>query len=288
MPRTTRGFTLIELVMVILLSGLVLVMIGAILSRPLQGLSDQSRRVELVDLASGALSRMSRDIRLAIPNSLRTSGTQTFELLAISEAGRYRANLPGGLVRSDPPACPGSGACQIQVLSPGVSATGAAAAQWMVVYNIGSSDSGSSVWPPINTSAAGTPAVITPNGGAFSLASGVLSVTGIAGFRFKHASPQHRFYLAREVVGFTCSGVGTDSSGTGTGTIRRASFSTLASSYGYTAANSALLVDSVASCSFSYDPGSNLRGGLVTLSLGLAKGGEVVTLLQQVHVDNAP
>ena len=48
------------------------------------------------------------------------------------------------------------------------------------------------------------------------------------------------------------------------------------------------LVDSVAACQFSYTPGTNTRGGLVTLRLALQKQNERIVLLQQVHVDNAP
>ncbi|MNR58280.1 hypothetical protein D3C85_1792390 [compost metagenome] len=50
------------------------------------------------------------------------------------------------------------------------------------------------------------------------------------------------------------------------------------------------MVDSIADggCAFSYDSGTSTRGGLVTLRLTLAQDGEIITLLQQVHVDNAP
>ena len=74
----------------------------------------------------------------------------------------------------------------------------------------------------------------------------------------------------------------------GTGTLRRNVFGNLAAAYGYAAGSGALLVDSVAACQFSYTPGTNTRGGLVTLRLALQKQNERIVLLQQVHVDNAP
>ena len=37
-----------------------------------------------------------------------------------------------------------------------------------------------------------------------------------------------------------------------------------------------------------YAVATNTRSGLVTLRLTLAEAGETITLLQQVHVDNAP
>lgn len=287
-----RGFTLVELIMVIALSAVVAVLISSVMSRPLQGFVDQSRRAELVDLASGALNRMSRDIRLAVPNTLRTPNGQTVELLAIHEAGRYRANLAGGAVRHDPPRCPPAPAvCQIEVLSPTIEAARVAQARWMVLYNIGMSSAGDSVWPPFNSSSAATPAVITPNGVNFALTAGLMTLSGAAAsdFRFKFASPQRRFYLAREVLGYHCDNPGTDAAtGNGTGQIRRASFTSLASSYTYTAANSAVLLGNVSSCAFSYAPGTSTRAGLITLRVGVKRQGEEIMLLQQVHVDNAP
>ena len=59
--KSLRGFTLVELVIVIALSAVVLVMITAVLKRPLDAFIDQSRRGELVELASVALNRMARD-----------------------------------------------------------------------------------------------------------------------------------------------------------------------------------------------------------------------------------
>ncbi|MCQ4297060.1 type II secretion system GspH family protein [Pseudomonas stutzeri] len=286
-----RGFTLVELIMVIALAGVVAVMLATVLNNPMQSFVDQSRRAELVDLAATALNRMARDVRLGVPNTLRARDSQTLELLLIDQAGRYRANQHGGAgVRFDPPRCPPSSACSIEVLSPGVDSVQVAAARWMVIYNIGTSSQGDSVWPPFNQNASTSAAVITPSGVSFSHALGALTLGGTTAnnFRFKFASPQHRFYLVRDVVGYRCDGPGTDAAGNGTGVIRRATFGSLAATYGYSAANSAVLVDSVAACQFSYAPGTSTRGGLVSIRLTLKKNNEEIVLLQQVHVDNAP
>ncbi len=44
----------------------------------------------------------------------------------------------------------------------------------------------------------------------------------------------------------------------------------------------------VSNCNFSYQPGTYQRAGLVTLRLQLTDEGETVTLLHQIHVENAP
>ncbi|MDG9926321.1 type II secretion system GspH family protein [Pseudomonas sp. GD04045] len=291
-----RGFTLVELVMVIALAGLVALMISTVLSRPLEGFAGQSRRAMLVDQAAGALNRMSRDVRLAIPNSLRVAANgQAMELLLIHSAGRYRPNRVGseGLRFSSEVAgsCGSSttgGRCDsVQVLEPGLNLAGV---NWMVLYNIGAVSGGvpapgSNIWASTNN-----PGVITPTGTTFSLIAGApagesqiaLGNLPSTGFRFAFASPQRRLYLADAVVGYRCQN----------GQLVRYSYSnqlpqTIPASPPV-GSNPQPVVANVASCSFVYQPGSSQRSGLLTLTLGLAQAGESLQLLQQVHVDNAP
>jgi MSHA biogenesis protein MshO len=268
-----RGFTLVELVMVIALSGLVAVMVGVVMSRPMQGFVDQSRRAELVDLAGTALNRMARDIRLAVPNSVRLN-KGALELLRAPVGGRYRANLVSG-VRQDPPVC-STNPCSIPVLGPlPLNELSLPARLWMVVYSIGGTGAGNAVWPPLD----GTSSVISPRVD-ISLFGSDLNLTGaaIAGFRFRYASPQHRFFLADRVVGYRCAN----------GRIERGEFDSLLADYDYVSA--VPVVDHVdcAASSFAYTPGTNTRNGLVTLRLTLSDSGETISLLQEVHVDNAP
>lgn len=296
-----RGFTLVELVMVIALAAVVAVMVSTVMSRPLESFVAQSRRAELTDLAANALERMVREIRQAVPNSLRSiNGDQGLELLPIHEAGRYRGNqidldpvtgahLPNAL-RHDPPRCLGD-TCRIDVLSPTLSAASVKAARWMVIYNIGAGSAsapqaGGNVW------AYGNPGVITPAGVAFDLASPsgqqlVLSGAQLDGFGFAYASPQHRFYLVREVLGFRCVTPG-ELDGNGTGRLERAAFDDLDIDAGDYAARSRVLANHVSACSIRYQSGTHARNGLVTIQLEIMKDGEKVNLLRQVHVDNAP
>lgn len=273
--RRQTAFTLVELVMVIALAGLIAVMISTVMSRPLQGFVDQSRRAELVDLASSALNRMTRDIRLAVPNSVRVAGSARLELLRSPGGGRYRANLVDG-VRQDPPVCT-TDPCVIEALGPLIGVEDWAALNWMVIYNIGGAASGDNSWPPLD----GAMSVISPQV-TISYAAGNLNLSGggIENFRFKYASPQHRLFLADKVVGYQCSG----------GRIVRGEFTSLALPGAYDYSGATPVVDHVdcANSGFTYSPGTNTRSGLVTVRLTLSQDSESITLLQQVHVDNAP
>jgi len=265
-----NGFTLVELIMVIALAGLVAVMVGTVMSRPLLGFADNSQRAELTDRAAIALNRMARDIRLAVPNSVLVANTgDEIRLVPIAAAGRYRANLPvPGGPRQDPPACTQtSGRCVIDILSPIAPADSGENKHWLIIYN-----TGSLVGRPEPVDGAVSP--ISPK--SFTWKNGVLEAD-LSAFRFEFASAQHRFFLADRVVGYRCRN----------GSLVRAEFGELAAS-DYSGA--ATLVDRVdcGRSEFSYDPGNNTRNGLVTLKLVLTGAGGTITLLQQVQVDNAP
>lgn len=89
--RSQSGFTLIEAVMVIVITGI----LGALASSfvtPLQGYFDAILRADLTDVADTALRRMARDVNLALPNSIRVDATGKYlELLPTTTGGRYRA-----------------------------------------------------------------------------------------------------------------------------------------------------------------------------------------------------
>ncbi|HEY1029448.1 MAG TPA: type II secretion system protein [Pseudomonas sp.] len=271
--RPKRGFTLVELVMVIALSGIVMVMISTVMTRPLQGFFDISRRAELTDLAAIGLSRIARDIRDAVPNSLCLGDTcgegagVSLRLMSISTAGRYQANtLDAGAERFDPPRCPATGSCMIPVL--GGTAKVPTGAHWLIIYNTGGDMPGSSVWNSQSVS----PAVMSDR--VFEL-SGTSLIGTAPGFHFKYASPQHRFYLAREVVRYRCEG----------SRLLRESASDLAFS---SSLSSQVVLGSLRECRFVYEPGDNSRLGLATLQVTLEQKGERVTLVRQVQVSNAP
>jgi len=68
-----NGFTLIEMIMVILILGILSGILFVVLQGPIQSYIDVEKRTRLVDIADTALQRMTREIRLALPNSIRTT-----------------------------------------------------------------------------------------------------------------------------------------------------------------------------------------------------------------------
>jgi len=66
----SKGFTLIELILVILLLGIIGVMGGELISTAFKGFSDTDARMELFEEGKMALMRMEREIHHMVPNAI--------------------------------------------------------------------------------------------------------------------------------------------------------------------------------------------------------------------------
>lgn len=103
-----RGVTLIELVLAIVIVGIIVAAVVFFLS-PLRQSNDLALRAELSDIADNALQRIGRDVRLALPNSVRTAtvgGSVYLEFIAVRAAGRYRSDGGGPIIAGN---CPDDG-----------------------------------------------------------------------------------------------------------------------------------------------------------------------------------
>ncbi|MHB1333362.1 MAG: prepilin-type N-terminal cleavage/methylation domain-containing protein [Sulfuriferula sp.] len=273
MIKSQRGFTLIEAIIVITITGIVAAMVAVFIRVPVQGYFDSARRAELTDIADTAQRRISRDLRLALPNSVRVYGSNYLEFLQTSGGGRYRAapdNSGGGNVLdfTQP-------TTTFDVLGPPVVKV-PGEMNLVAVYNLGIKDADAYQQPAVNTS---------------PMSTGGNTVT-INAFKFPFASPANRFQIISYPVSYVCSGAGKDASGNGTGTLIR--YWNYSIQYNQptsfpSGTQSAVLAKNVSNCSFTYDPQViTQRAGLVSAWLEVTQSNESVSLYYEVHVSNVP
>jgi MSHA biogenesis protein MshO len=281
---TQRGMTLIELIVTISVGSIVVAFMAMFIVTPLQSYAAQTRRAELVDAADSALRLMGRELRAALPNSVRvtSSGTVTaLELLATVDGARYRDSGPlsNPALELDFTAADGAFATTVpftRLTLPWTSSTAS-----LVIYNVGVP--GASAYEMAN--------VITPAGTTISIAAGSAAnenlVTLSPAFRFALGSPGRRVYLVSGPVTFLCD--------TAAQTLRRYSGYSISNAQPSTAAaltaagaSAALVATDIASCQFSFANGTAQRNALATLSLRLTRSGESIQLLHEVQLANVP
>lgn len=291
-----RGFTLVEAIVVIVITGIIAGMVAVFIRAPVQGYMDAQRRTELTDIADTAIRRLARDIRLALPNSVRlpqavAAADQCIEFMPTKIGARYRASVDG-TGNGDPldfTAVDGA----FDMLWPNddfPADSRIAAGDIVVVYNDGSTNG--NAYNGKNAVQVDQVAPATATGTLISFVA-----PGSVPFDLKKLpseSPFGRFQVipaGSHVVSYRCTG-GVLSRHTRTLTaewVQPANCAAMVAG----AASSAMLARNV-SCSLTYDaPGVSTglsRFGIVSMSLGItdAASGETVSLYDQVHVDNTP
>ncbi len=266
--RHAAGFSLIELVIVIVLVGILATVSVALIRQPIDASADVQRRARLADAADQAMARISRDLRLALPNSIRTSADgRAIEMLIAPMAGRYRARP-----RATPTA-EGSGDvldfavadASFDLLAPLPAVP--TAGQWVVIYNLTASGTQANAWAGDNRTTIGA-------------GSTAQRINLAAPFQFPFPSPSQRVYVVDQAVQYRCAS---------DGQLRRhAGYAPAVSMAVPAPGSSALLAEGVSFCDFRYQTGSASRQGLAALSLAITREGESVSLLKSVHLPNLP
>ncbi len=257
------GFTLIELIVVIVIVGILSALGGQFIVAPVTGYVDLSRRAKLVDQAEMAMRRMQRDIRHALPNSIRVTGNY-IEMLLTEDGGRYR-RYPD----------PGSGGdiLDFSVVDTSFDVLGSlsrqpTAGQQLIVYNV------TTAGPSGNAYAA-----VADNRASIAGTSTTDRIDLSPAFQFANASPSQRFFVVDGPVTYACE----------SNQLNRYDGYTISPAQPTSGMGTAALVTrGISDCEFTYDPGATQRAGLVTMRLTLEEQGETITLLHQVHVVNAP
>lgn len=270
--------------MVIVITGILAAIVAQFIAAPVQGYMDSVRRAELTDQADVALRRIVRDVRLALPNSLRVTtngGISYIEFIMTSAGGRYRDSGDGstnGAVLSFTSTVP----LTFDVLGTMPANPAIAVGDYIVVYNLGPG------YAPANAYVVADPCVGCNRARVTAIAGNAITLASnpFGGQTPPLSSPSARFQVIPggvQAVTYACPTAAV-------GNVSRFS------NYGFSAAQAtpplgvpALMAIGTATCAVNFAANVLGRNGLLSIQLTLtAANGDSVTLSQQIHVDNSP
>lgn len=255
-----KGFTLVELVIVIVLMSIVSLAGVEIIRQSSEIYLKQTNRQGLSGAARLAVERLSREVRGALPGSVRVSD-RCMEYLPIKVAGTYF---------SIPRATPSS-SMTVAAVSPDLAAeTGRIA-----IYSVGANpyDETSNILSPSATMG-------VPDGDNIS----TINWAGAHGFAFD--SPTRRFYMVGKPISYCVDGDYLFRYENYTMTAAQPLLADLPSAL----PDRALLVDKVASSMTPFtvaDPGLS-RNAIVMLALDFATDAEMIQVTHEAQLRNVP
>jgi MSHA biogenesis protein MshO len=292
-----RGFTLLETVIVIVITGVIFAALALFLRWPFQSYIDAANREQMTDAADTALRRMARDLHIALPNSIRQlqvgANTVCLELLPTKAGGRYRAQQTaagqGTILDFTQPTGSFDMFGQFSAL-PGQTPV---ANDQVVVYNLGGASPGANAYAQNNTAAIAS-FIPDPN----PAVPGETLITLNAPTLFPLASPSNRFQVIGSAaltaaVTYECLNcAGPNAQGNGTGQLLRISQYQMTPApacppVAGPATTTAVLANNVLNGTINYNPAVQ-RNGVVQIQLSLEQNGETVTMYHEVEVNNAP
>jgi MSHA biogenesis protein MshO len=286
--RHGRGFTLVELVIVMVVMGILAAGFMVFFKPTIDGYFDARRRADLTDIADTALRKMAQDIRRAVPNSINmVDGTTVgdavacFQLVPAVGGGRYRT---GPDITNDSVTCPGSGTCSKY---PDYTASASTAQSFDVLISGGqapvkdaivviNNQNGGDVYSGASRATITNTVAAPPN-----TAFGIWRVdidqnptsTGYSEGRFLVVAQ------AEPSIMYSCAG----------GRLYRKNMASSALAAVCPADGDVLATD-VQSCEFTYSAsvGGTQQSGYMWMTLTVSRSGESLRMAHGSHVDNQP
>ncbi|HEC19502.1 MAG TPA: type II secretion system protein [Gammaproteobacteria bacterium] len=273
--KKTKGFTLIELVTVIVLLGIIAGILTPFIAKAMQAYTHSKARAMLVAKGRLALERLAREIHQAVPNSLSVlAGGTGIEFVRSRTGGRYVARFDdfgSEFSRINRRFRKNANLSALYVVGTGLSL---AANDVLVIGNTSPADLQAG-----NTSAALTGISATTMGADGTTNGQILS---FASQQFSVESPGKHFSIADQTVE-----VGQ------TGDVLRwfssAGLTDYDGAVDWSSADPAL-VDGVSTVGFTYSPGTPQSSGVLRVDLQLADAatGQAIRLYREIHVRNTP
>ena len=298
--RRTKGFTLMELITVIVITGIIAGMVAIFIQSPVQGYISSSNRAALSDMADTAVRRIGRDLRTAVPNSVRMaspSGSTYVEFLPTRDGGMYLA-LPSGTT-----VCGGTSAQDIldftyadscfAILGSTLTMTGppSSTPDYIVLGSIESPPASPTATPAYDTSASG---ILRAYTGATGAGQTAIHFTATQFPLWAQVQGQRLQVIPGDQQAVTYACIGTlgalDANGNGQAQLIRYwayGFNPTQAAPPMGGGLNAILVNNISACNIvsSTDYQNN---SLIAITLQLTQGSESVQLYDEIHVTNIP
>lgn len=274
MTSKHSGFTLVELIMVIVVLGIISVGSLSFISNSAQGLVDTAERQILASTATIAVEKVLREVRRALPNSVRRftdDGNECLELVPISYSSEYI---------SIPTASAENSFESIKFVTESGSESG-----FVAVYP----SSSDSVYGSGQSISSSTATASTVSGATVpNIELQTITFSDAAGYRFPTESPTKRFFLVDQPISF-CD----DTNGRLWRYQNYGFHFDSASNIPTTGSDRILIADSLKTNSLAFKilPAQLQRNAVVRMSLVIERGGsstEQVDITQEVQLRNVP
>ncbi len=183
-PRRNAGFTMVELVMVIVIAGILGVGVTSFVTQSVSGYVDTARRQSLAETGLVASEKITRELRAALPGSIRVFAGMTGQCLEFIpiRAGSTYETAP---ITPDP------------------------AATSLVAVPVGQETTGYLVINPqaaANLYAGGTPGVRTEDLATLPAGAGPVTVSWSNPHQFSSDAPTQRFFLVGQPIAYCQAG----------------------------------------------------------------------------------
>ena len=277
-----RGFSLVELIVVVVLVGLLAGGAGLLILQPIEAYEDQVRRQQLVDLGEMALRQIARDVRRALPNSIRIRSVGTgaaVELVPVLDGARYRDEQQSGFSTDADDVLDFLNPAGDDAFNLLGRLNNPLTGDRLVIYNT----SASTLYDDAANNR--NPGVITPGFTSLSLGATTYPnedrINLSVAHQFSLQSPGQRVFVVGDPISYVRNPA--------TGEIVRHT------GYGFDqlqqadpGGSTAPVITRLSGCSMTYSAGSSQRGGILSIEITIDDSGEAVNLLHQIHVVNLP
>lgn len=283
-----NGFTLIELVITMVITSIIATVLAPIITRFIDAYDAQLRRGGLVERAQVTLNRITREVHIALPNSIRVNGGTVMEMIRTIDGGRYRS--------ADDP-----GTEFLDTSQPDANGIFDVLGQLNDCPGINTLAGGGNIFVTMMNQLPGSPTGDAYQGQNIAPVTGCNDNVPAASFSDQitftptitfDSSTMHRFQIVDTPVSYICT---PDAVNPENGRIVRYHGYTIAAAQptidlaidGLKTARYShdVLIDKVAACEFAFDS----NDGLFTVSITIQdeNTNEVIRLMQQVQVENA-